>query len=95
MHLHGMWRRKIRPQGDSLTATKPLIACAPLSSPDCEGGTLAQAIRARGIAPFETSQVLRWLAQLAAALSYMHDECVLHRDLKTANVFLSKGGDIK
>lgn len=61
----------------------------------CEGGTLAQAIRKRAGRPFDTAQVLRWLKQLASALSYVHDDCVLHRDLKTANVFLSAGGDIK
>jgi len=61
----------------------------------CEGGTLALAIKRRAGTPFETAVVVRWLHQLASALTYVHAECILHRDLKTANVFLTASGDIK
>ena len=58
----------------------------------CEGGSLEQCIaarRKRGGEPFPERQVLRWLAQLAAALQYCHDSNVLHRDIKAANCFLT------
>ena len=32
--------------------------------------------------------MVRWLAQLALALRYIHGRKVIHRDVKTSNVFL-------
>ncbi|KAL8590565.1 hypothetical protein ACOMHN_011001 [Nucella lapillus] len=37
---------------------------------------------------FEEKAVLDWIVQLAMALQYMHSRRVLHRDLKTRNIFL-------
>lgn len=54
-----------------------------------EGGTLANAIQSRRGYAFETNQAVRWLAQLTAALQHVHSHELLHRDLKTQNVFLS------
>lgn len=34
--------------------------------------------------------VVEWFAQLAFALHYLHDTKILHRDLKTQNIFLKK-----
>ena len=62
-----------------------------------DGGTLSERIveQATTGLPFQTRQVLRWLAQLASALQHVHALRVLHRDLKTQNVFLNAAGDIK
>ena len=40
-------------------------------------------------------QVVMWTAQLCSALEYLHEQCVLHRDLKSANVFLTADAMIK
>jgi flagellin len=36
-----------------------------------------------------------WLVQMALAMNYVHDKKILHRDLKTQNIFLTSKGDIK
>ena len=71
-----------------------------------EGGSLADEIKKhRALAtrwdaghserPFQTSRVIKWMRQLTSALQHVHGAAVLHRDLKTANVFLSGADDVK
>ncbi|CAJ1381251.1 unnamed protein product [Effrenium voratum] len=38
---------------------------------------------------FAESLVLRWFTQIALALKHIHDRHILHRDLKTQNIFLA------
>eukprot|EP00392_Amoebophrya_sp_AT5.2_P007546 g7561.t1 len=39
--------------------------------------------------PFPEKLVLRWFTQICLAVKYIHDQKILHRDLKTQNIFLS------
>lgn len=41
------------------------------------------------------NQILDWFVQTCLALKYVHDRKILHRDLKTQNIFLTAKGDIK
>jgi NIMA (never in mitosis gene a)-related kinase len=43
----------------------------------------------------EEDMVLRYLVQITQALFYIHTRGILHRDVKTANVFLNKSGILK
>lgn len=40
----------------------------------------------------DEAEVWRWLVQLLLALSYVHSKKILHRDVKTQNIFLSQVG---
>ena len=44
---------------------------------------------------FKESDVLSWLVQIAFALQYIHKKHILHRDLKTQNIFLTSQNLIK
>jgi len=39
--------------------------------------------------------VLNWFTQICLALKHVHDRKILHRDLKSQNIFLTKKGMIK
>lgn len=58
----------------------------------CDGGDLAAKIQEqkRHHDLFSEDQVLRWLTQALLALKYVHEQKVLHRDMKPNNLFLVK-----
>ena len=51
-------------------------------------GDLALLIKNAGKKLFSESVILHWFVQLALGLHYMHNKKVLHRDIKTQNIFL-------
>ncbi|EFJ45687.1 NimA-related protein kinase 8, partial [Volvox carteri f. nagariensis] len=59
----------------------------------CEGGDLFRYIRdlRKHGKTVPESQVWQWLVQLLLSLSYIHTKRILHRDVKTQNIFLSQG----
>ena len=61
----------------------------------CEGGDLAARLATCQDRPFTEDQLLQWLVQLALALHHVHDKDVLHRDIKTHNVFITHKGHLK
>lgn len=62
----------------------------------CESGSLASVISsAKKTKTFiAEAQVLKWVAQLALALNFLHERKVLHRDIKPMNIMLTEGGDL-
>ncbi len=44
---------------------------------------------------FGEDQVLNWFTQICLAMKHVHDRKILHRDLKSQNVFLTKKGFVK
>ncbi|KAF7556122.1 hypothetical protein G7Z17_g1572 [Cylindrodendrum hubeiense] len=45
--------------------------------------------------PFLSSEVKRLLLQLTSGIAYLHDNWILHRDLKTSNLLLNNRGQLK
>merc|ERR1719359_2634438 len=45
--------------------------------------------------PIPTFQVLEWITQATLALKYLHDLRILHRDLKSQNMFLTADERLK
>lgn len=60
----------------------------------CDGGTLDDKIieTARKNEHFPEEQIIKWFFQITMAVEYMHSKKILHRDLKTQNVFTTKTG---
>jgi len=44
---------------------------------------------------FDESQVIEWFLQICLALKHIHSRKILHRDLKTQNIFLTSKGEVK
>ncbi|XP_076813426.1 serine/threonine-protein kinase Nek1-like isoform X2 [Clavelina lepadiformis] len=61
----------------------------------CEGGDLYALINKQKGVFFSEQQVLSWFVQLCLALKHVHDRKILHRDIKTSNIFLTKSGSLK
>ncbi|XP_061864455.1 serine/threonine-protein kinase Nek4 isoform X3 [Colius striatus] len=61
----------------------------------CEGGDLYQKLQERKGELLPEKQVVEWFIQIAMALQYLHGKHILHRDLKTQNVFLTQANIIK
>ncbi|XP_065901253.1 serine/threonine-protein kinase Nek4-like isoform X2 [Dysidea avara] len=61
----------------------------------CEGGDLSSRLKAQKGIPLPEDQVIEWFVQTTLALQYLHERHILHRDLKTSNIFLSKNDIVK
>jgi len=64
-----------------------------------DGGDLSSRIKDAKkqdpIKPFDPKLCMFWLLQICMALKYLHDNHILHRDLKTANIFLTTKNVVK
>ncbi len=63
----------------------------------CEGGDLNTKINQKKSdgQMFEEAKIIEWCIQICMALEHLHEHHVLHRDLKTKNIFLTKSEVVK
>ncbi|XP_028857573.1 serine/threonine-protein kinase Nek3 isoform X2 [Denticeps clupeoides] len=61
----------------------------------CGGGDLLHRIRQQKNVLFTEDVILKWFSQMCAGTLHVHDKRVLHRDLKSKNVFLTDNGTVK
>jgi NIMA (never in mitosis gene a)-related kinase len=59
------------------------------------GGDLQSRIKAQKGKAFPESQIIDWFTQICLAIKHIHDKKILHRDLKSQNIFLTKNGLVK
>jgi hypothetical protein len=54
-----------------------------------DGGDLKKKIESQRGVHFKEDQILDWFVQISLALKHLHDRKMMHRDLKTENVFMT------
>ena len=57
----------------------------------CEGGDLTNYLKKRRNVKLSEKEILDFFIQMVLALHFMHERNIMHRDLKTQNVFLKNG----
>jgi len=59
----------------------------------CDNGSLADALKKRKF--FTMPEIRRFVIQTCGAVKYLHTRNIVHRDLKTGNLFLDKYMNVK
>ena len=60
-----------------------------------DGGDLYGLVKARNGKFMDETKVLDIFIQISLGLKHIHDRKILHRDLKTQNIFLTSSGLVK
>lgn len=58
----------------------------------CDGGDLSDQIKRAKNVPFREGEILHWFVQIGLGLHHMHMRKIMHRDLKSQNIFLLGNG---
>nr|XP_033806408.1 serine/threonine-protein kinase Nek3 isoform X2 [Geotrypetes seraphini] len=61
----------------------------------CDGGDLLKTVKRQKGKPFPEEKILHWFVQMCLAVQHIHDQLVLHRDIKSKNIFLTQSGIVK
>ncbi|XP_053772797.1 serine/threonine-protein kinase Nek3 isoform X2 [Desmodus rotundus] len=61
----------------------------------CDGGDLMQKIKRQKGRLFPEDTILNWFTQMCLGVNHIHKRRVLHRDIKSKNIFLTQNGKVK
>lgn len=88
--LHGLVHPNIVGFRESFLHSEGSFLCLVMTY--CDGGDLSERLQQNKGKLFAETQILTWFVQILLGLHYMHANNVLHRDLKTQNIFLLGNG---
>lgn len=60
-----------------------------------DGGDLQLKIRKQNGKNLQENQIVDWFTQICLSIKHIHDRKILHRDIKSQNIFLTKNGLVK
>ncbi|CAM9781870.1 unnamed protein product [Choristocarpus tenellus] len=87
-------RRMVHPNIVGYTNSFLYKNCLCIIMEYCDAGDLGDRVnKAKGVL-FPESKVMTWFVQAALGLHYMHSHSILHRDIKTQNVFILSSGRV-
>ncbi|XP_026066482.1 serine/threonine-protein kinase PLK4 [Carassius auratus] len=71
--------------------------CLYLVLEHCEGGDLAQKIKNKNKenVTFSENEILDWIVKICMALKYLHDQKILHKNLRPESIFFTTCGTIR
>ena len=58
----------------------------------CDGGDMYTKIKNQNKKSFDEEMIWQWFVQMGLAIYYLHEQKILHRDMKTQNLFLKDDG---
>ncbi|XP_012638131.2 serine/threonine-protein kinase Nek3 isoform X2 [Microcebus murinus] len=61
----------------------------------CDGGDLMQKIKQQKGKLFPEDMIFNWFTQMCLGVNHIHKKRVLHRDIKSKNIFLTQNGKVK
>jgi NIMA (never in mitosis gene a)-related kinase len=61
----------------------------------CDGGDLSKYIKLRKGKPMQESEIWNIFIRISLGLYYLHSKKIIHRDLKSLNIFLNKDNTVK
>ncbi|KAM4700980.1 serine/threonine-protein kinase Nek3-like isoform 2-T2 [Discoglossus pictus] len=61
----------------------------------CDGGDLMETIKRQRGKLLPEPTILQWFVQMCLGVQHIHEKRVLHRDIKSKNIFLTQTGKIK
>lgn len=61
----------------------------------CEGGDLALLLKQQSNRPLKEDKIWKIFLQICLGLEYIHSKRILHRDIKTLNIFLTRDEMVK
>jgi serine/threonine protein kinase len=61
----------------------------------CEGGDLCYLLKQQNKKFFKEEKIWKFFIQICMGLEHIHKNKILHRDIKTLNIFLNKNETVK
>lgn len=61
----------------------------------CDNGDLANFLKMQNKKPLKEDKIWRLFIEICVGLEYIHKNKILHRDIKTLNIFMNKNEEIK